>query len=132
MCCSSAFFVLFLFVCLLFNAPSMAECHSQTLKAATMTKPSSLTVMTPTAPSSLFRSSARTHRGDSRQPSRDYIFCSPPPPPPPPPTHTHCVLFIFVICYSAVSGHLDRLCCRRCRCPSAVVKRFQPKRDGAV
>ena len=33
--------------------------------------------------------------------------------------------------YSAVSGYLHVLWCHRRRCPRAVVRHFEPRRDGA-
>ena len=59
-----------------------------------------------------------------------YIFNAAPPSPPP-----FLSFLIIVVGCCTVVGCLHVLCCRRCCCPvlcSAIVKRFEPKRDGAV
>ena len=57
-----------------------------------------------------------------------YIFRAPSPPP-------FLSFLISVVGCCTVVGCLRVLCCRRCSCPvlrSAIVKRFEPKRDGAL
>ena len=57
-------------------------------------------------------------------------------PPPPFPLLPHFLSFlIIVVGFCAVVGCLRVLCCSRCCCPvfrSAIVKRFEPKRDWAL
>ena len=58
-----------------------------------------------------------------------YLLCPPPSPPP------FLSFLISVVGCCTVVGCLRVLCCRRCCCPvvhNAIVKRFEPKRDGAL